>query len=407
MTVRRLSNTLRVAGLAFLVGLSHSLFARAQEKVIVRASAEPARTVEKSAPAKTIASASAESQPAKKAVAAANRTPKKAATPRYPTYGSPAEGDDPSRDDPVVRVAAVNALGNMMGSVVVVDPTNGRVLSVVNQELAFGGGYQPCSAFKPAVALAALGEGIIENDRTRLELGKKWYLDLHKALAISNNLYFEKLGRLLGIDKLEQYAHQFGFGEQAGWDIEPEPVGAFPNTPPPAKAGGVGKVASFGEGISMTMFQLASFVSALSNGGTLYYLQYPEGGDDQEFLPRVKRDLTIGAALDVVQSGMEEAVMTGTARRAKQPDLRLVGKTGTCSQNGARLGWFSGYNREPGGVAIVVLLRTGESLGGGPRASQVAGEIFRDLGEANYYTRSVWRNPSRTLPASIQIPLLP
>ena len=157
----------------------------------------------------------------------------------------------------------------------------------------------------------------------------------------------------------------------------------------------------------MTMFQLASFVSALSNGGTLYYLQYPDSGDDQEFLPRVKRDLTIGAALDVVQSGMEEAVMTGTARRAKQPDMRLVGKTGTCSQNGARLGWFSGYNREPGGVAIVVLLRTGQSLGGGPRASQVAGEIFRDLGEANYYTRSVSRNPSRALPASIQIPLLP
>lgn len=398
------------AVLFFLVWSAHG-----QDKVIVSTSAKPSSAVQKKVsaapPAQTAKKIASTKSPAKPAPKVASRSVRRATRPvrkpRFPTYGNPAEGDDPSRDDPVVRVAAVNALGNMMGSVVVVDPTNGRVLSVVNQELAFGGGYQPCSAFKPAVALAALGEGIIENDRTRLKLGKKWYLDLHKALAISNNLYFENLGRLLGIDKLEQYAHQFGFGEQAGWGIDPEPAGAFPNTSPPARAGGVGKVASFGQGISMTMFQLASFVSALSNGGTLYYLQYPEGGDDQQFFPRVKRDLTIGAALDVVQSGMEEAVMTGTARRAKQPDLRLVGKTGTCSEDGARLGWFAGYNREPGGIVAVVLLRSGQSLGGGPRASQIAGEVFRQLGDANYYTRSVRHNPSQTLPASIQMPQFP
>jgi penicillin-binding protein 2 len=409
MTVDRRKMLVLTILMALTVGLSSSV--RAQDKVIVRASSEPARAVQTTAsktPPKTIAKTSTPSQPAKQAAAKAKTAPKKVVRPKYPTYGNPAEGDDPSRDDPVVRAAAVKALGNMMGAAVVVDPSNGRVLSVVNQQLAFGGGYQPCSAFKPAVALAALGEGIIDNDRTRLELGKKWYLDLHKALAISNNLYFEKLGRLLGIDKMEQYAHQFGFGEQAGWGIEPEPTGAFPSTPPPARAGGVGKVASFGEGISMTLFQLASFVSALSNGGTLYYLQYPAADESQEFVPRVKRDLTIASSLDVVQSGMEEAVLTGTARRAKQADLRLVGKTGTCSQNGARLGWFAGYNREPGGVALVVLLRTGQSLGGGPKASEVAGEIFRQLGDASYYTRSVWRSPALALPASsIQSPVFP
>jgi cell division protein FtsI/penicillin-binding protein 2 len=367
----------------------------AQDKVIARASSEPA-AVEEPAPAKTIAST--------RAGAPVKPSTKKTAGPPFATYGDPAEGDDPSRDDPVVRAAAVKALGKIMGSVVVVDPDNGRVLSVVNQELAFGGGYQPCSAFKPAVALAALSERIIESDRTRLQLGKKWYLDLHKALALSNNLYFEKLGRTLGIDKLERYAHEFGFGEQAGWGIEPEPAGVFPSTPPPAKAGGVGKVASFGEGISMTLFQLASFVSALANGGTLYYLQYPAAGQEQEFTPRVKRQLPIGTDLAVVQAGMEEAVLTGTARRAKQPDLRVVGKTGTCSEGRARLGWFAGYNREPGGVAIVVLLRTGQRLGGGPKASEVAGAVFRQLNDANYYTRSIWRPAAQSLPASIQMP---
>lgn len=404
MTLVRLRKSLSVVSLAVLVGFSNWLVGWSQDRVIVRATS---RNVQESAPAKIIARASSETQHSRKTATRSKHAVKKTSRPKYPTYGNPEATDDPSRDDPLVRPAAVQALGNLMGSIVVVDPANGRVLSVVNQKLAFGGGYQPCSAFKPAVALAALGEGIIDNDRTRLQLGKRWYLDLHKALAISNNLYFEKLGRLLGIDKLERYAHQFGFGEQAGWGIEPEPTGAFPNTPPPARAGGVGKVASFGQGISMTMFQLASFVSAVSNGGTLYYLQYPARADDRGFTPRIKRNLAISSDLDVVRSGMEEAVLTGTARRAKQPDLRLVGKTGTCSQNGARLGWFAGYNKEPGGVVVVVLLRTGKSLGGGPRASEIAGKVFRQLGDANYYARSAWRNPSLTLPASIQVPLVP
>ena len=157
----------------------------------------------------------------------------------------------------------------------------------------------------------------------------------------------------------------------------------------------------------MTMLQLASFTGALANGGTLYYLQYPAAEESASFAPKVKRQLPIGSSLDAVRSGMEEAVLTGTARRAKQPDVHVYGKTGTCSQSGARLGWFTGYNREPGGVAIVVLLRTGQNLGGGPRASQVAGDVFRKLGDQDFYARNAQRVPPIALPASIQIPALP
>ena len=157
----------------------------------------------------------------------------------------------------------------------------------------------------------------------------------------------------------------------------------------------------------MTMFQLASFTSALSNGGTLYYLQYPAGQQTDGFEPKIKRELAIGSALDVVREGMEEAVLTGTARRASLPEVHVLGKTGTCSQDGARLGWFAGYNREPGGVAVAVLLRTGQNLGGGPRASQIAGQVFRQLGERDFYSRAMHSDPTRTLPASLQITHLP
>jgi cell division protein FtsI/penicillin-binding protein 2 len=169
----------------------------------------------------------------------------------------------------------------------------------------------------------------------------------------------------------------------------------------------VGKVASFGQGISMTMLQLASFTSALANGGTLYYLQYLTPEEQAYFEPKIKRELNLGSSLAVVREGMEEAVLTGTARRAKQPDVHVMGKTGTCSENRARLGWFAGYNNEPGGVAVVVLLRTGVKLGGGARASEVAGRVFRKLDEREYYARASQRLPQTALPASAQMPSLP
>ena len=65
-----------------------------------------------------------------------------------PTYKDSASGDQTQGDDPVVRQAAMEALGPYNGSVVVADPTTGRVLTIVNQQLALGGGFQPCSTVK-------------------------------------------------------------------------------------------------------------------------------------------------------------------------------------------------------------------------------------------------------------------
>ena len=68
----------------------------------------------------------------------------------------PTAGDDIRGEDLEVRRAAVDALGKRNGLVVVVNPTNGRILTIVNHKLALSTGFQPCSTFKPAVALAAL-----------------------------------------------------------------------------------------------------------------------------------------------------------------------------------------------------------------------------------------------------------
>ncbi len=75
-----------------------------------------------------------------------------------------AAGDVTAGEDPIVRAAALEALGNMNGTVVAIDPTNGRVLAMVNQKLALGEGAIPCSTIKVPVAMAALTEGLVTKD---------------------------------------------------------------------------------------------------------------------------------------------------------------------------------------------------------------------------------------------------
>ena len=71
--------------------------------------------------------------------------------------------------------------------------------------------------------------------------------DLTDALAFSNNYYFANLGIKLGYERVNYYAHLFGYGEKAGINIDGEHPGYFPPAPP--KNGGMGMLTSFGEEI--------------------------------------------------------------------------------------------------------------------------------------------------------------
>ena len=81
-----------------------------------------------------------------------------------PTFADSTIGDNVDGEDLAVRRAAVDALGPYNGSVVVADPQTGRILTIVNQKVAFGNGFQPCSTVKIYAALAGLNEGIIDRD---------------------------------------------------------------------------------------------------------------------------------------------------------------------------------------------------------------------------------------------------
>jgi cell division protein FtsI/penicillin-binding protein 2 len=298
-----------------------------------------------------------------------------------PTYADSTAGDNVDGEDLAIRRAAVDALNGYNGSVVVVDPETGRVLTMVNQRVALSSGFQPCSTIKVSVALAGLSEKVIQPE-TKLRLGGM-RMDLTYALAHSNNYYFATLGQKIGFEKVSYYARLFGYGERAGLNIPGEQAGHYPTAPP--KNGGVGMLTSFGEEISQTPLQLAALMSAIANGGTLYYLQYPRNqAEIQSFTPRIKRKLEINHLIPLVKPGMRGAVEFGTAHRARE-DGPIAGKTGTCSENHTHLGWFGSFNDEGNRKLVVVVLLTGGKPAIGPVAAGVAGEFYRRMNEQQYF----------------------
>ncbi len=297
------------------------------------------------------------------------------------------QGDVTAGEDPVVREAAVEALGNMNGTALAIDPSSGRILAMVNQKLALSSGAEPCSTIKLAVSLAALDEGLITKD-TPVNLGGHYTMTLTKALALSINPYFETLGRMLGFERVKHYANMFGLGELAGYNIAGEQLGVYPDAALPESQGGVGRMCSFGESISMTPLQLGALVSAIANGGTLYYLQHPQTPEDvASFNPRVKRILDIAPLIPEMRDGMEGAVDYGTARslHANFHEFPVLGKTGTCSDNGTRFGWFASYAETPTGRIVTVIFLEGGRPTFGPKAAELTGAFYRGLWDRNYF----------------------
>ena len=332
------------------------------------------------------------------ASAAATTTTTRAATHRpvvrgVPTFADSTSGDIATFDDPVVRQAAIAGLGHYNGSVVAIDPNTGRILTIVNQKLAFSSGFIPCSTIKPVIAVAALEESVITRD-TMIKVAPRLYLNLVEALAHSNNAFFEELGRRMGFETVSHYARLLGLGELTGYNLPEEQPGALPSEPP--KNGGVARMSSFGEGIQITPLQLASLVSTLANGGTIYYLQYPRSeAEIANFQPRVKRKLDIEPLLPDIRDGMLAAVLYGTARLSYVNDEQALGKTGTCSDSASRVGWFVSYaDQIHPKIVIAVLMRGQNRVVTGPMAAGLAGRIYRRLDEENYFENSTTPKPN-------------
>ncbi len=284
--------------------------------------------------------------------------------------------DNTTGEDMEVRRAAVEALGGKAGTVVVMDATNGRIYSIVNQRMALGSPVKPCSTVKLVVGLAGLHEKILDPGMDFQLASNGRGLNLFDAIARSNNPFFQEVGRRLGYEKVTGYASNFGFGAPTGANYLGESSGFLPEE----GEQNTGHMSSHGDGFGFTAIQLANFTAAIANGGNLYVPRIPRTPEEAEnFKPVLKRkiEMTPEDRLRLL-TGMIGAVQYGTAKAAYDPLGQVAGKTGTCTGSEAKLGLFTSFSSVTNPRLVVTVITTGSGEAG-KRAADIAGRIYRSV----------------------------
>jgi len=222
-------------------------------------------------------------------------------------------------------------------------------------------------------------------------------LTVSESLMRSCNPFFWDVGYTLYLNNrpndIANMARAFGLGQTTGIGQIEEEAGQI--TDPPSDIDVVNQ--SIGQGdVLVTPLQVASFMAALGNGGTLYRPQLVEkiepvegGTVTQIFKPEARGTLPIQPfRLDFLQESMISVVKNpaGTAYfRLRGLQIPVAGKTGTAeSGSGLPHSWFAGYtmaieNTGLPDVAIAVVL---ENQGEG---SDYAAPVFRRIVEAYIY----------------------
>jgi penicillin-binding protein 2 len=228
------------------------------------------------------------------------------------------------------------------------------------QNKAIQGEYPPASTYKAITAIAALEEGIIDEETTfycpgQLYFGDREFkcwkkgghgkVDIYRAISESCDVFFYHVGQKLSVDILAAYARSFGLGERTHIDLDHEANGLIPTKAWKKRRFGIQWIKGenlsivIGQGYNLvTPLQLAIATSVIANGGTVYkpiILERVETADGRVVKtsqPKVVRRLTISKqTLDMVKKGLWQVVNSarGTARRIRIKGVEVSGKTGT------------------------------------------------------------------------------
>jgi Penicillin binding protein transpeptidase domain len=307
--------------------------------------------------------------------------------------------DNSTGGDPEIRRIAIDALAGRSGTVVVMDPSNGRLHTIVNQRMALGSPVKPCSTVKLIVGLAALHESVFDPNQDVSLSSNGYGMNLTDALARSNNPFFQVLGRRLGYERVMKYASNFGFGEMTGANYPGESPGFLPEEGEQE----TGHMSSHGDGFGVTAVQLAAFTAAIANGGNLYVPHGPRTPEEAvNFQPILKRKIEITPEDRLrVLSGMIGAVNFGTGKLAYDPAGQVAGKTGTCTGASDKLGLFTSFSSLDNPKLVVTVITNG-STEAGKRAADVAGRVYRAISP-----RFLREAPLAPAAAATTLPLAP
>lgn len=284
------------------------------------------------------------------------------------------QSDDIRGEDLKIRQAAIEALGNRAGTVVVMSPQSGRIYTIVNQDWGIRRGFKPCSTIKLVAGIAGYNEKLISGDGNLVN--DSFRLGLDESLAYSNNSYFQKIGSNLGSKAMIAYARRLGLGEPTGINSAGEYAGKLPFGNENLR------IYSHADDFEVTPLQLAVMVSAITNGGDLVVPQIPRSDYAKaSFRGYYKRNLDIKPTVfERVIPGMIGAVRYGTAKGIDSSNLKVAGKTGSCIADGTWVGLFTSVAPFVDPKFAVVVITEGK-YARGSHAAEVAGRIYKTLGK--------------------------
>ena len=273
--------------------------------------------------------------------------------------------------------AQVKAVKADSGTIIVMDPRNGRLLAVAVApqfdanspptdistrpiDPAVSETYEPGSVNKVITMSAALQEGLVTPSTpftipSQLRFAGATFHDaevhgterltLTGVLAKSSNIGTIQVARRLGAEKLYSYLRSYGFGSVTGTGLPGEqqgllpPVSLWSQTSMPTIA--------FGQGIGVTAMQVASVYATIANGGVRVapsiVAATVDGDGKRHPVPPATPRRVISTTVAHQLSDMLESVTSneGTAPAARIPGYRIAGKTGTAQRSVN--GHYSGY----------------------------------------------------------------
>jgi penicillin-binding protein 2 len=288
-----------------------------------------------------------------------------------------------------IQLLCEKALGERIGSVVVLKPSTGEVLAMVSYPFydanlfftetgsreftrlsldptfpfinrAIQSSYPPASAFKVIMSTALVDEEVFPITRKITCTGEIFYgdrvfhcyskvghgaLELFGGLAQSCDVYFYTVGDELGIERIVYYSREFGLGQLSGIDLPGETFGFLPTpewkqrTQAMIWLGGDTLNISIGQGyLLVTPIQMANVIAMIVNEGKVFRphvlkeVRDPQNGDlIQKTEPEILRVSPVRReTFKIVQRAMRGVITEGTAEVVLTTDaVEVAGKTGT------------------------------------------------------------------------------
>jgi len=263
------------------------------------------------------------------------------------------------------------------GSIIVMDPKTGAVLALAGEpdfdpnnyasvpageqykflSPAVSSLYEPGSVFKPLVMAMGIDSGTITPDTVYTPGGSvtvnghEIFNANHKnfgtetatqALENSDNVWLTHLSSLLGSEKERDYFDKFGVSKKTGIDLVGEQAGRLP---PIAEWNDLLRsTASFGQGVSTTVTQLAAAYSVIANGGTtitphLVDKEIDAGQTETVAAPPAGTTIISTDTATKVKDMLVSVVVSGEGKRAGVSGIKVAGKTGTAQVPDANGGY--------------------------------------------------------------------